>query len=178
MVAAIGRWAQTAPLGGDNMRVFVLFVIVAVLSPFLNNTAVVMVFLPVFVALADRAGEPPSLYLMPLSFVAILGGTVSLVGTSTNLIVHGMAVERGYGDLSMFSIAPLGIIYLVVGFTYLFTIGRTQLPRRDRPPDLSRKYDMRRFLAELEVYHLNLSNHGVSMPYHLGHLYHDCLIYG
>jgi len=61
LVAAIGRWAQTAPLGSDNMRVFVLCVIVAVLSPFLNNTAVVMVFLPVFVALADRAGEPPSL---------------------------------------------------------------------------------------------------------------------
>ncbi len=151
LVAAIGRWAQTAPLGSDTMRVFVLCVIVAVLSPFLNNTAVVMVFLPVFVALADRAGEPPSLYLMPLSFVAILGGTVSLIGTSTNLIVHGMAVERGYGDLSMFSIAPLGIIYLVVGFAYLFTIGRTQLPRRERPPDLSRKYDMRRFLTELEV---------------------------
>ncbi|MDX1579204.1 MAG: SLC13 family permease, partial [Gemmatimonadota bacterium] len=88
---------------------------------------------------------------MPLSFVAILGGTVTLIGTSTNLIVHGMAVERGYNDLGMFSIAPLGLLYLAVGFVYLFTLGRAWMPRRDRPPDLSQKYDVRRFVTELEV---------------------------
>ncbi|MCG8466975.1 MAG: anion permease [Gemmatimonadetes bacterium] len=150
-VAAIGRWARTAPLGGKRRRLLALCVIVAILSPFLNNTAVVMVFLPVFVALAEQAEEPASMYLMPLSFVAILGGTVTLIGTSTNLVVHGMAVQRGYDELTMFSIAPLGLISLGVGIVYLFTVGRAQLPRRDRPPDLSRKYDMRRFVTELEV---------------------------
>ncbi len=147
----IGRWARTAPLGGNTSRLFVLCLIVALLSPFLNNTAVVVVFLPVFMALAEEAEEPASLYLMPLSFVAILGGTVTLIGTSTNLIVHGMATERGYDEFGMFSIAPLGLIYLVVGLAYLFTAGRRLLPRRDRPPDLSGKYDVRRFLTELEV---------------------------
>jgi len=150
-VAAIGRWVKNAPLGGNTTRLFALCTIVAVLSPFLNNTAVVMVFLPVFVALAERADEPASMYLMPLSFVAILGGTVTLIGTSTNLVVHGMAVERGYTDFSMFSIAPYGLISLAIGMIYMFTIGRLLMPRRTRPPDLSKKYDMRRFVTELEV---------------------------
>jgi di/tricarboxylate transporter len=149
-VAAVGRWAQTAPLGGPTTRLFALCVIVALLSPFLNNTAVVVVFLPVFMALAEQADEPASAYLIPLSFVAILGGTVTLIGTSTNLVVYGMASSRGT-DLTMFSIAPLGFIYLAVGFLYLFTIGRPLLPRRVRPPDLSGKYDVRRFVTELEV---------------------------
>lgn len=151
LVAAIGHWARTAPLGGQRRRLLALCLVVAALSPFLNNTAVVMVFLPVFVALAEQADEPVSLYLMPLSFVAILGGTVTLIGTSTNLIVHGMAVERGYDSLEMFSIAPLGLICLAVGLLYLFTLGRRLLPRRQRPPDLSQKYDVRRFVTELVV---------------------------
>ena len=150
-VAAIGHWAQTAPLGGPTSRLFVLCLIVAVLSPFLNNTAVVVVFLPVFLGLAEQADEPASTYLMPLSFVAILGGTVTLIGTSTNLVVYGMATARGLNELTMFSIAPLGFIYLGVGFLYLFTVARPLMPRRTRPPDLSGKYDVRRFVTELEV---------------------------
>ncbi len=151
VVSAVGRWARSAPLGGKHTRLLVLCLVVAGLSPFLNNTAVVMVFLPVFASLAEQAEEPVSLYLIPLSFVAILGGTVTLIGTSTNLIVHGMAVSRGYDDLEMFSIAPFGLICLGIGLLYLFTIGRGLLPRRSRPPDLSRKYDVRRFVTELEV---------------------------
>ncbi|WP_420636744.1 SLC13 family permease [Candidatus Palauibacter sp.] len=151
LVAAIGLWARTAPLGGSYSRMFVLCLIVAFLSPFLNNTAVVMVFIPVFISLAEQAEEPASMYLMPLSFVSILGGTVTLIGTSTNLVVHGEAVSRGYDDLSMFSIAPLGLICLAVGLAYLFTVGRKQLPRRERPPDLSSKYQVRRFVTELLV---------------------------
>ena len=150
-VAAVGRWAQTAPLGGPTTRLLALCVIVAFLSPFLNNTAVVVVFLPVFMALAEQADEPASAYLIPLSYVAILGGTVTLIGTSTNLVVYGMASSRGLTNLTMFSIAPLGFIYLAVGFLYLFTVGRPMLPKRVRPPDLSGKYDVRRFVTELEV---------------------------
>ncbi|MFQ5679852.1 MAG: SLC13 family permease [Gemmatimonadota bacterium] len=150
-IATIGRWALAAPLGGPWLRVLTLCLVVAAVSPFLNNTAVVVVFLPVFVAMAQRFGEPASLYLMPLSFAAILGGTVTLIGTSTNLIVYGMARNRGYGELSMFSIAPLGLIYLAVGLAYLFTVGRHLLPRRQGVPDLSRKYSLRDFLTELAV---------------------------
>ena len=138
-------------LGGQYMRMFVLCLICAFLSPFLMTTAVVMVFLPVFAGLAEQAGEPASRYLMPLSFVSILGGTVTIMGTTTNLVVHGEAMARGYDALHMFSITPLGLISLAVGLLYLFTIGRVLLPRRIRPPDLSAKYDIRRFVTELQV---------------------------
>ncbi|MYC89735.1 MAG: SLC13 family permease [Gemmatimonadales bacterium] len=151
LVSAIGAWARTAPLGGKYSRMFVLCLVCALLSPFLMTTAVVMVFLPVFVALADQAEEPASRYLMPLSFVSILGGTVTLMGTSTNLVVHGEAMRRGFDELHMFSITPLGLICLAVGLLYLFTAGRVLLPRRVRAPDLSSKYDIRRFVTELHV---------------------------
>ena len=151
LVSAIGAWAQTAPLGGQYMRMFVLCLICAFLSPFLMTTAVVMVFLPVFVGLAEQAGEPASRYLMPLSFVSILGGTVTIMGTTTNLVVHGEAMARGFDALHMFSITPLGLVSLAVGLLYLFTVGRILLPRRIRPPDLSTKYDIRRFVTELQV---------------------------
>jgi di/tricarboxylate transporter len=150
-VDAVSRWALAAPLGGARMRLLVLCLMVAVVSPFLNNTAVVVVFLPVFLAFARHFGVPNSSVLIPLSYAAILGGTVTLIGTSTNLIVDGMARSRGFDALNMFSIAPLGLIYLAVGTTYLFTVGRRLLPRREAPPDLSEKYEMRSFLTELGV---------------------------
>lgn len=150
-IDAVGRWARTARLGGRTSRLLVVCLLVAAISPFLNNTAVVVVFLPVFLGLARHGGEPPSRYLIPLSFSAILGGTVSMIGTSTNLIVYGMARTRGYDELTMFSIAPLGLVYLGVGLLYLFTVGRRLLPHRERPPDLSGKYDVRDFITELVV---------------------------
>ncbi|HET6617274.1 MAG TPA: SLC13 family permease [Gemmatimonadota bacterium] len=150
-IAAIGRWAQSAPLGGTWTRLIVLCSLVAPVSAFLNNTPVVVVFLPVFLAVAQQTGEPPSRFLMPLSFSAILGGTVTLIGTSTNLVVYGLARDRGYDDLHMFSISPLGLIYCAVGLLYLFTIGRVLLPRRTGQTDLTGKYDVREFMTELHV---------------------------
>ncbi len=150
-VEAISRWALRAPLGGPVTRLLALCVIVGAISPFLNNTAVVVVFLPVFLAVARHVHEPSSTVLIPLSYSAILGGTVTMIGTSTNLIVYGMARSRGLDELGMFSIAPLGLIYLGVGLLYLFTLGRRLLPRRETPPELSDKYDVRNFITELKV---------------------------
>jgi di/tricarboxylate transporter len=150
-VAEIGRWAQSGRLGGPYARLVLLSAIVAIVSAFLNNTPVVVIFLPVYMALALRANLPASLYLMPLSFSAILGGTMTMIGTSTNLVVYGLARNRGLDELSMFSITPLGAIYLTVGFTYLFTVGRALMPRRRGEADLSGKYAVREFVTELAV---------------------------
>lgn len=151
VIAAVARWALTAPLGRPRMRLAILCMVVAGTSPFLNNTAVVVVFLPVFISLAYQEGVAPSRYLMPLSFAAILGGTVTLVGTSTNLVVYGIAQNHGLTGLKMFSIAPLGLVYLTAGMLYLFTVGRWLIPRRMGAADLSGKYQVRQFLAELAV---------------------------
>jgi di/tricarboxylate transporter len=150
-VEAVSNWALRAPLGGPGSRLLVLCLVVAGISPFLNNTAVVVVFLPVFLTVARTFGTPSSSVLIPLSFSAILGGTVTMIGTSTNLIVYGMAQTRGLDELGMFSIAPLGLVYLAVGMLYLFTVGRRLLPRREAPPELSDKYDVRNFITELQV---------------------------
>ena len=150
-VAAIARWARTARLGGPRLRLVVLCLVAAFVSAFVNNTPVVVVFLPIFMAVAQRSEEPPSMWLMPLSFAAILGGTVTLIGTSTNLVVYGMAKSRGLDELSMFSITPLGLVYCVLGLTYMFTVGRALLPKREGQSDLSGKYGVRDFVAELRV---------------------------
>jgi di/tricarboxylate transporter len=148
-VAVLARWAFTAPLGVARTRLAILCLLVAGLSPFVNNTMVVVVFLPVFLSLAYQEGVAPSRYLMPLSFAAILGGTVTLIGTSTNLVVFGIAESHGLTGLSMFSIAPLGLACLAVGWLYLFTLGQRLIPDRVGESDLSGKYHVRRFLAEL-----------------------------
>ncbi len=151
-IERITRWATSGP-GGPTLRLLSLCAVTAAVSPFLNNTAVVVIFLPVFLELARHFGQAPSRFLIPLSFSAILGGTVTIIGTSTNLIVYGMAVDRGFGELGMFSIAPLGLIYLGVGFVYLFTLGRLLLPAREVSADLPGRYDVRDFITELEVGH-------------------------
>ncbi len=151
-VDEIGRWVRRIPVRSSRIKLMVLCGVVACISPFLNNTAVVAVFIPVFLSLAREAEEPPSLYLIPLSFSAILGGTVTVLGTSTNLIVHGMAREQGLTEIGIFSITPLGLIYLGVGLLFLFTIGRRLLPHRvGETDDLATRYGVRDFVSELTV---------------------------
>lgn len=151
VVAALGRLARRLPRSRPRLRLIALCVAVACLSPFLSNTAVVVVFIPVFCAVAGAAGEPASRYLIPLSFSAILGGTVTLIGTSTNLVVHNLARNRGFDGLSLFSIAPLGLIYLAIGLLYIATIGRRLLPARETTDALDGKLDDRVFSTDLQI---------------------------
>lgn len=116
---------------GDERRLLlILIVTMAVVSSFINNTAVVAMFLPVTLGVAQKFKVPPSKLLIPLSFASILGGTTSLIGTSTNILVHGMMREHGLRGLGMFEITPVGLAYAAVGLTYLFFVGRRLLPDR------------------------------------------------
>ncbi|NIT69087.1 MAG: SLC13 family permease, partial [Gammaproteobacteria bacterium] len=106
---------------GDETRMMLLVMLtMALFSGFINNTAVVAMFLPIMLGVAQEFSISPSKLLIPLSFASILGGTTSLIGTSTNILVHGLMEENGLEGLGMFEITPVGLIYAAVGLTYLF----------------------------------------------------------
>lgn len=102
----------------------------ATLSAFINDTAVVALLMPAAMRLADRTGVPPGKLLMPLSFAALLGGMCTLIGTSTNILVSGIAEQQGFQPLGMFEFSPAAVWLSVVGVAYMLTIGLFLLPNR------------------------------------------------
>ena len=129
-IEALGEWFGKLA-GTREMRILVmLMLIVAPLSAFVNNTPVVVVFMPILLALARKHDLVASRFLIPLSYAAIVGGTCTIIGTSTNLVASGIAKERGLEEFGMFEVSKLGIIFVVVTFFYMLFIGRKLLPDR------------------------------------------------
>lgn len=105
-----------------------IFFPVSILSAFLNNTPIVIIFAPLIKKWAEKFNLPTSKLLIPLSYAAILGGTTTLIGTSTNLVVHGLMLEEGVPGLSMFELGQVGFFIAIVGFLYLYAFGNILLP--------------------------------------------------
>jgi di/tricarboxylate transporter len=124
---------------------------VTAMSAFLNNTPIVAMFMPVVNDWCKKSGISPSKLFIPLSYAAILGGTCTLIGTSTNLVVNGLLLDH-YGDgagLWLFDLAYIGLPAAVVGIAYCLVCGRRLLP--DRNSAIAAGEDMRRYTVEMIV---------------------------
>jgi len=130
-IEALGEWFGKLA-GSKEMRILVmLMLIVAPLSAFVNNTPVVVVFMPILLALARKHDLVASRFLIPLSYAAIVGGTCTIIGTSTNLVASGIAKESGYlEEFGMFEVSKLGVVFVLVTFFYMLFVGRKLLPDR------------------------------------------------
>lgn len=146
-----------APALSEQMRrsevrgMAILLLGIPVISAFLTNTPIVAVFIPIVVQAARQAGISASRMLIPLSFATILGGTTTLIGTSTNILMSGIAVEHGLPPLAMFQQTPMGLVFLVVGVLYLLLSGR-KLLRKDRDPTgLEERFGVKDYISEIEL---------------------------
>ncbi len=120
-------------LENDNYNKFLskLFLSVSSMSAFFNNTPIVAMLIPYVSDWARKKNIPPSKLLIPLSYASILGGTITLIGTSTNLIVNGFTVANGLHPFEMFDFAYVGIPATLFGFIYIITLGSKMLPSRE-----------------------------------------------
>ena len=134
-----------------NLGLGVYLLTIAFASALMNNTAIVAVFMPVTIRLAHQYHMSPSKLLIPLSYAAIMGGTLTLVGTSTNLIDKAVYIENGGTPLGMFEFAKYGWITLLVGLIYVLWIAPKILPSRTVTSSLTQSYHMEGYLSEMKI---------------------------
>lgn len=128
-----------------------LLIFVGVISAFINNTAAVAIFIPVMMSISSRVGVSPSKLLIPLSFAGMFGGVCTLIGTSTNILVSSIAVERGMDAIGMFEFTGMGLIFLASGLLFLFTVGIKMIPERRKEEDLTKGFEMQEFLTDIII---------------------------
>ena len=144
---------------GDNkwFIIFVFLVTTSIISGFINNTAAVAIFIPLAINLCQKFHISPTKILLPLSYAAIFGGTLTLIGTSTNLLVNSIFEQtispsgEYYKPFSMFEFTGLGLIFLIIGTVYNIIIARWFIPSRAIVSSLTQKYHLGTYLTEFKV---------------------------
>ena len=130
----------------------VFLISIAFASAFVNNTAIVAIFIPLTIRMAQQYNLSPSKLLIPLSYIAIIGGTLTLVGTSTNLLVNSIYVNTTLAEpLGMFEFSRYGIFILIIGLLYIIFAVPLILPSRTVTTSLTQSYHMGGYLTELKV---------------------------
>lgn len=130
-----------------------MMLFISAMSAIMNNTAVVIIFIPILIGVASKIGVSASKLLIPISFAAIMGGICTLVGTSTNILVSSIAEERNAASFGMFDFAPIGVILLIAGYLFIFLFGFKMLPSRrgETEEELTKDFEMQGYLADVVV---------------------------
>ena len=148
LVVSINRLLQSSRRLGMAAYYFTI----SITSALINNTAIVAIFMPVTIRLAHTYHLSPSKMLIPLSYAAILGGTLTLVGTSTNLLVNSIYMSyEGVQPLSMFEFSKYGIIILIIGTIYLLLVAPRLIPSRTVTSSLTKSYHLGGYLTEMKI---------------------------
>lgn len=138
-------------IGRKNYTLCLLTIMIfsGIISAFINDTAVVALFMPIVIQVAKDSKISPTKLLMPLSFGALMGGVCTLIGTSTNILVSGIAARQGEAPFSMFEMAPAGLVFLIVGILYIVFVGGPLLPNRKANESIAENYGMGIYLTEI-----------------------------
>lgn len=129
-----------------QMLLFVSFA-----SAFINNTAIVVIFIPIVIGIAARINVSPSKLLIPLSFAGIFGGVCTMIGTSTNILVSSLVQDQGLEKLSMFEFSPMGLVFWAVGIIYMITVGIRMIPGRRKNVELTSGYRIQNYLTDVVI---------------------------
>jgi di/tricarboxylate transporter len=137
---------------GNPRRILILsMVATAIPSAFMNNTPVVVLFVTILMSVCCEYGLSPSKYLIPISYSAIVGGTCTLIGTSTNLIVSDLSSRLGYGAIGMFELAPVGVPIMILTMVFLYFAVPRVMPEHKEPVCQLSGKDVPHYLTELRV---------------------------
>lgn len=147
VVERVGLWLASVGGKSPNRVTRLILLAVAAVSSFLSNTVTTAVFLPIMIGVARRAGIALSRVLMPLAFASILAGSVTLIGTSTNLVVSSQLPRYGLAPLGFFELTPVGLGITVIGLLYLLFVAPRLVPNRGQK-EMTDRYDLRRYLSE------------------------------
>ncbi|MGD9190785.1 MAG: SLC13 family permease, partial [Desulfobacterales bacterium] len=133
------------------MAILLILLIVGTASAFMNNTPVVVLFIPIILSLSCELDFSPSKFLIPVSYASILAGTCTLIGTSTNIIISDLSAAHGFGSIGMFELSPLGVPIALLGIIFLIFAAPKLMPSVHSPVCELKDNERRRYLAELQV---------------------------